>query len=121
MSGEVGSIKRRHIGFAGAAIVLAEALSNFKSSEKVSNEILKFKEDFQASKVEREQYFVRKEELNKLSQKMDKVNDQLVELHTQVASLRSYLKNEGGYVLEDTLYDESVEPAIYIQTSSLEK
>jgi hypothetical protein len=90
-------IKRRDVGIAGLVIVLAEIASNFQSSSNVASEIVKFKEEFQASKVEREIYFVRKTELEALSNKLEKLTDQLSILNNQVVSLRTFLKSSYGY------------------------
>lgn len=90
-------IKKRDLGIAGAIVVLAELLSNFQSSQNVATEIVKFREEFAASNLEREQFFVRKSELGNLSIKLDKANDQLTKLNDQVVSLRVFIKSKYGY------------------------
>ena len=90
-------IKRRDVGIAGALIVLAQLFSDFKASHNVSSEILKFREEFQSSKLEREQFFVRKSELDSLGHKLEKINDQLFQLSQQVVSLRTFLKSKYNY------------------------
>jgi hypothetical protein len=107
-------IKRRDIGVAGAAIVVAEVLSNFQSSQNVASEIQKFKEEFQASKVEREQFFVRKAEVEKISTKLDQVSDQITQLNTQVVSLKSFLKNRYGYSAMSEDEPDPFGPTLYV-------
>jgi hypothetical protein len=110
-SSRPSSIKRRDIGIAGAAIMLAEALSNFQSSKNVSTEIVKFKEEFQQSRVDREQFFVRKTEIEALNLKLDKMSDQIAELSNQVTSLKTYLKSKWGYSAKTE--DKDILPAVY--------
>lgn len=90
-------IKRRDMGIAGALIVISQFISSFQSSQSVSSEISKFKEDFNQLKVDREQYFVRKTDLAPVLTKLDSLNEQLVKLNEKVASLKRVVRDNYGY------------------------
>lgn len=71
------TIKKTDVGLAGAVIVLAQVLASFQSSKNLSEEMDKLRSDFRALKSEQEVYFVKREELNKVSIKLDKLAKQL--------------------------------------------
>lgn len=81
-------LKKNDYSLPGAIlIVLSQLFSSYQSSEKLSQEIVKFREDFQQSIVERDTLFARKAEIEKISQKIDGMNDRISKLSTQIKSM----------------------------------
>lgn len=74
--------------FAGAIIVLAQVLSSFRSTQSVSSEIQKLREDLQQVQTNQEKYFVKKVELKKVVIKLDDMNKQLAKLNQQIKIIR---------------------------------
>lgn len=87
-------LKKRDMGIAGALIVLTQVLTNFHSSETVTDRIEELQKEFRQSLVDREQYFVRKIEIRDLSSKIEKVNGELIQIKNQVTSLKALLKDD---------------------------
>ncbi len=85
------------MGLAGAVIVISQFLSNFQSSQTVSSEIVKFKEEFQESIVDREKFFVRKTDISPVLAKLDLLNVQLVKLNEKVSSLKRAVKENNSF------------------------
>lgn len=83
-------LKRRDVGLAGAIIILSQFLSGLQSSNKVSDEIIKFKDEYHQSQVDLEKFFVRKSELSKVVKKLDKMNDQLVQMNEKIESMKEH-------------------------------
>lgn len=90
-------IKRRDLGIAGTLIVLFQSFISFQSSQNISAQFEKLEQQIQDSKVHTEQFFVRKEEMDNVSKKLEKMNDQLTRLNNKVISLRSFLKDRFKY------------------------
>lgn len=91
--GKVAPIRRKDFGIAGALIVLSQLLSSFQSSQNVSKEIEKVKDDFNESLIEREEFFVRKTDIVAMTSKLDQMNEQLIKVNEQLNSLKSYVKD----------------------------
>jgi hypothetical protein len=70
-------------------IVISQLFSSFQSSDQISKEIDKFRNEFQQSLVDRETFFVRKTELADISRKIDKINNQLGRMTEQIKTLKS--------------------------------
>lgn len=96
-------IKRREVGIAGAVIVIAQFISTFQSSQSVTNEIAKLREEFQQLRIDREQYFSRKTDLIPILTKLDKMNEKLIELNEKLASLKDEVR-ENRKSFEANLY-----------------
>lgn len=81
-------------------IVISQVFSSFQSSDQISKEIEKFRDDFQQSLVDREKYFVRKTELSEMFSKIDRLNVQMIKMNEQIKTLKSqyqsFLDDVGG-------------------------
>ncbi len=83
-------VKKRDMGLAGAIIVISQLISNVQSSNKVSDEIIKFKDEYHQSQVDLEKFFVRKSELSKVVKKLDKMDDRLSQMNQKIESLKDH-------------------------------
>lgn len=89
-----GAVKRRDFGIAGFMIVVSQLLSTLKSSQDISHDLARFKDDLEKSVLEREQFFVRKTEIASVSNKLDLVNEQLIRMNEQLKFLKNVVKQE---------------------------
>lgn len=95
------SVKRRDIGIAGALIVLAQAITSSKSADSINLQIEELKKSFIAAKIEREQFFVRKEELKGVVTKLDKLEIEIAKIGERINYLgdsSSIASEHGEYV-----------------------
>lgn len=93
------NIKRRDMGIAGAIIVLSQALTSLQSSHSISGQVEELKNQLQTSKMETEQYFVRKTELVTVVAKIDKLSDQVSDLKNQFSKFQMHMEDK--YSLEE--------------------
>lgn len=91
---KIPSLKRRDLGIAGAIIALSQLIGSFQNAHSVTSEIAKFKEEFQQSQIDREEFFVRKTDVAALSDKMDKMNENLVRMNEQIKVLKSFMRQD---------------------------
>lgn len=83
-------VRPKDFSLTGAILIVASQLfSSFKSSENISQEIEKFRHEFQQSLIDRETYFVRKTELTSIGKKIDVLNSKMIKLTEQINSLKS--------------------------------
>jgi hypothetical protein len=95
------TVKRRDVGIAAGVVVISQLISGVNSTQNATNTLEKFKDELNRISVEREQYFVRKVDIVPMNTKLDMVNEQLIRLTEQVASLKNYVKqNYVGLVIE---------------------
>lgn len=85
-----GIARRRDMGVVGVVIMLSQVLSGLQSSQSVTTEIQKFKEEFQQSQIDREKYFVRKSDVASISDKIDSMNDKLIRITEQMKLMRDH-------------------------------
>lgn len=79
---------RKDLSLTGAIlIVISQLFSSFQSSETITKEISKFREEFQQSILDRETYFVRKTELAQIFKKMDQMNTKLIRMSEQIKNM----------------------------------
>jgi septal ring factor EnvC (AmiA/AmiB activator) len=90
---------RRHIGIASALIVLSQAITSFQSTDTISKQVREIQSDLAASKVEREEYFVRKTELAALLTKMDSLSSEVSRVKEKLSAIQS--KKDQNYSLEE--------------------
>ncbi len=86
-------VKKRDLGITGLVVVLTQALSQFSSTDKLAKDIEDFKHEFKVSLLEREEYFVRKSDLQPLIIKLDQVSEKLSGLASKVNSLKRDLQD----------------------------
>jgi hypothetical protein len=78
-------MKQRDFSLPGAILIVASQLfSSFQSSDQISKEIVRFREEFHQSIIYRDTYFVRKEELAVISKKIDTLNSRIVKIAKQI-------------------------------------
>lgn len=70
-------LRRRHMGLAGAIIVVAQVITQFFSSSHSNKNI---SEELQQIRADQEKYFVRKDELQIVSNKIDKLGRDVTEI-----------------------------------------
>jgi len=102
----MNSVKRRDIGIAGALIILSQAITSSQSSNSITNQIDELRNQLIQLKVDREQYFVRKDELKKVINKLDKMQVDIATINEQIKWLRHMAEL-------DTRYDEEVVGCLY--------
>jgi hypothetical protein len=93
------TIKRRDMGIAGAIIVLSQAVTSLQSSHSISGQVEELKTQLETSKIEREQYFVRKTELVTVVAKIDKLSDQVSDLKNNFS--RFQIEMQDKYSLQE--------------------
>ncbi len=107
-------VKPKDFSLPGAILIVASQLfSGFQSSETISKEIAKFREEFQQSLVDRETFFVRKTELASISKKIDALNTKMLRMNEQLKNLKS-----GYYSLSDT-ESEPIVGCSYLKRGSI--
>ncbi len=77
-------LNKVEFGIAGAIVLLSQSLTSFYSSDKITREIASFKEQFNKSLVDREQFFVRKTDIAPFLSKLDEMKEQLVLLNEKM-------------------------------------
>src|SRR4051812_36599657 len=84
-------LRRRHMGLAGAIIIVSQIItqyfSNHNSSKNISEEIKEIRAD-------QEKYFVKKDELQSVSIKIDKIRNDLSEMDSKIRFIKRYVSNE---------------------------
>lgn len=90
---------RRQIGIASALIVLSQTITSFQSTDTISKQIREIQADLAASKVEREEYFVRKTELAALLTKIDSMSTEVSRVKEKLSAIQSRM--EQTYSLEE--------------------
>ncbi len=84
-----GIIRKTDMSLPGALlIVVSQLFSSFQSSDNISKEIEKFRNEFQQSIVDRETFFVRKTELSTIIGKIDQLNSKLIKMSEQIKNLK---------------------------------
>lgn len=91
--------KRWEMGVASAIMVLAQAVSHYRISSTLEDEVEKIRTAVQQNQVDRETFFVRKTELAVISSKLDQIGD-------RVTSLKSFIKTTYGYDAQLEMEDE---------------
>lgn len=87
--------RRRDMSIASVVIVVAQIIA----SKTVTRDLDLFKDEFQRSQMDREEFFVRKTELSALISKLDHLNDQMIIMGEEIRSLKSTLEvSEAGEI-----------------------
>jgi|SRR6478672_1740524 len=94
-----GKLKRKDLGIAASVVVVTQLLSGINSNQNTAQNMEKFKDEFHKSMIEREQYFVRKADIAPVNKKLDDVNEQLIRLTEQVASLKHAVRDNYAFKL----------------------
>lgn len=85
--------KRNDLTLPGALlIVISQLFSSYQSSEKLSGEIVKFRDEFKQSIIDRDTLFVRKVELAKLYHKIDSLSTKVNRISNTLSAM-----NKGEY------------------------
>lgn len=91
--------KRSDIGIAGTVLLVTQVIASQQSTQTVSKQIEELRQEIQKSIVDREEYFVRKTELNS---RLDGINLQLQKIQEQVDSMKHMVDE---YALDDFSFD----------------
>jgi len=91
-------VKGRDIGIAGAVIILSQLTTNFSSSKSITDKIESLANDIQTMKIEREEFFVRKSDLIPITERLDRLNEQLQAIQVKLNYLKAFVKD---YSLND--------------------
>lgn len=94
-------LRRKDLGICGTLIILFQCLVSFQSHQSVSEKLESLEDDLRDSKTHVEEFFVRKTEMENMSNKLEKVNEQLGSINVKVVSLRAFLKDQFKYDGDD--------------------
>lgn len=86
-------VGRRDLGIVAVVIIMSQLTSSLHSTQDVSSEIGKFKDEFRQSLLDRETYFVRKSDISSLASKIDQLNEHLLKLSQKVQFIQNDLKD----------------------------
>lgn len=106
-------VKRRDMGIAGFVVVVSQLASSFQSSQNVATEIVKFREEFHKSLLDREEFFVRKTEITNLISRLDEMNDHMIKLTEQVRTLTDSYAFQEAEGIVGCSYEPSYTPVSY--------
>lgn len=102
---------KNNLGVPGAIlIVISQLISGYQSSNQISQEIVKFREEFQQSLVDREKYFVRKTELGELGHKIDGLNSKIIKMGEQIKALKGEL-----FTYDEQAFETCGRPVNYLK------
>lgn len=71
---------RKDLGIAGTVVVLSQLITSFQSQQTVTERIDKLSETIQVMRLDVEQFFVRKTDLQNLSHKIDQLSEQVAHI-----------------------------------------
>lgn len=97
-------LRKSDMGLTGAIIILCQVISSLQTSRNLSSEFDELKFQFLNAKAEQEQYFVKKEELKKVSFKLDSMNDRLDIIQKQIKFLKDFAWSEPQTVIGCALH-----------------
>ncbi len=80
-------VRRRDMGLASVAVILSQVLSSFQSNRDLSKDIQQIRTEFHQIRDDQEKYFVRKEELRRVDEKLDLMNTQLAQIRVQIKKI----------------------------------
>lgn len=98
------SLNRRDVGIAGALVILAQAITSSQSTSSINDQLEELRKSILMAKIEREQYFVRKEELRLVVQKIDKITEKLSVVEARLVD--NYSLEECDPLIEDLSCNE---------------
>ncbi len=91
-----GQIKRGEMGIAGAIIVISQVLSQFQITRNTGKEVDELKQEFRQVKIDQEKYFVKKEEMRLVVNKLEQMASELASMTREIKSIR-----EDGFLTLD--------------------
>jgi len=96
------------MGIASAIVVVAQLLSSYQSTNKLSDELKDLKDSIRIIKLDQET-FVKKDQANSLQTKIEELGDDIKDIKKQLKKMRSdYVQYESG-LYEDEVACEYVE------------
>jgi hypothetical protein len=103
---QIPDIQRRiELGIAAISVILAQGVGGYSGLKKITDDIEKVRADIVFLKVTREQMFVKAEEFAALSQKLDKINEQVIAIKEHLKAIR-VIKEAGGIHKNDVASNE---------------
>jgi Ser-tRNA(Ala) deacylase AlaX len=84
-------LRRRHMGLAGAIIIISQVITQYFSSSHSNKNI---SEELLQMKINQEKYFVKKEELEQVSSKIDKMRKDLADMNDKIRFIKRYVSSE---------------------------
>lgn len=104
--------KRKDLGIASAVLVLSQLISVYNSSHNLSAQIDELKTSIDNVQSSQELYFVKKEEMKKVSYKLDAMNEQLIQIQRELRFIKNFAINDNP--IETCSYvniNEDVQPS----------
>lgn len=86
--------KRKDLGIASAVLVLSQIVSVYNSSHNLSAQIDELKTSIDNVQSNQELYFVKKEEMKKVSYKLDAMNEQLIQIQRELRFIKNFAIND---------------------------
>lgn len=92
---DLRAVRRKDLGIAGSIIIIAEAVSNFRSTTFVQREIMKLRDDLYTLQQDHTRTFAQKSDLVPMSEKIDSLDRKLIGLDKKITALREVISEEG--------------------------